>query len=153
MIATLRKLLLVGPTRRRRPTARRVLIGLAVTWLGALRCLIGLVMLADPTRLARTLDVDHPPSGEPGWPAQMIGAREIAIGAGGLLAVRRREHVNLWCSAALLADATDVVAVATGIARHRVKRLAGGLFVAFAVAGVAADVTVIRHLGPTSRER
>lgn len=129
-----------------RPQMRSVVFAVAVALLGVFRTLIGMVMVASPQRLVASLTADSPAAGRTGWVSQMVGAREIAIGLGSLKAVREGDDVGLWCAAATLADAGDVLAVSAAIRDGRVRRWPGILFVTFAAAGVVADVTVWRHV-------
>jgi hypothetical protein len=127
-------------------TLQRLLFGLAMMLLGIIRSIIGVVMIVSPARLAATLGVDPVAAERTGWLSQMVGAREIGIGLGGLKAVRQGENVGLWCSAAALADSADVLAVASALRGRKVRRGPALLFIAFAAAGVLADVTVWRHM-------
>ena len=129
-----------------RITLRRLVFGVAMMMLGVLRSVIGVVMIVSPSRLATTLGVDAATAERTGWLSQMVGAREIGIGLGGLKAVRQGENVGLWCAAAALADGADVLAVAAALQSRRVRRGPALLFIAFAGAGVLADVTVWRHM-------
>jgi hypothetical protein len=129
-----------------RITLRRVVFGIAMMLLGVLRSIIGVVMIVSPTRLATTLGVDAATAERTGWLSQMAGAREIGIGMGGLKAVRQGENVGLWCAAAALADGADVLAVAGALRSRRVRRGPALFFMAFAGAGVLADITVWRHM-------
>jgi hypothetical protein len=68
--------------------------------------------------------------------ARALGARDAALGAGTLTALRGGQPVKLWVLAALLADGTDLLA--THAARHQLPRAAAPLI--YALAGVALVV-------------
>jgi hypothetical protein len=127
-------------------TLRRLVFGLAMMLLGIVRSIIGVVMIGCPSRLATTLGVEAAAAERTGWLSQMVGAREIGIGLGGLKAVRQGENVGLWCAAAALADSADALSVAAALRARQVRRGPALLFIAFAGAGVLADVTVWRHM-------
>jgi hypothetical protein len=129
-----------------RPRPSSVVFVVAVALLGVFRSLIGLLMLVSPRRLVGSLTGDAAAAARTGWVSQMVGAREVAIGMGSLKAVREGDRVGLWCAAATVADLGDVLAVSAAVRDRRVRRWPGLLFVAFAAAGVVADVTVWRHL-------
>jgi hypothetical protein len=77
--------------------------------------------------------------------AQALGARDAALGAGTLAALRARQPIAPWVAGGLLADTTDLLA--THAARERLPRGAAAIIYALAggalVAGLAnlADST------------
>ncbi|MDP9100756.1 MAG: hypothetical protein M3N21_01195, partial [Actinomycetota bacterium] len=50
---------------------------------------IGAVMIAKPTSLPGVLGVDSASAGRVTWAVQMLGAREVALGVGSSMALRR----------------------------------------------------------------
>jgi len=110
--------------------------GAAVS-LGALRCLVGAALLADPPRLARLLGVDTVTARQTGWLASMVGGRDLALGVGSLLAVRRGKGLDSWLAAQALADGADAMAVAAAVRSRRVAAPMGAAVVVCAVVGAA----------------
>lgn len=73
-----------------------------------------------------------------------IGARDIALGLGGLAALRRGETARRWFEAAALADASDVACTILALRRDPVIGRAG--FLIAAVAGLGANLQASRQL-------
>lgn len=110
----------------------------ALPLLSATRAGVGVSMLAAPSLLPRTLGVDSTTAARLGWMTRMVGARELALGAGTLVALRRGRRVEEWALAQVLCDAVDALAVGSATARGHVRRLPGG-----AVAATAASATAL----------
>jgi hypothetical protein len=66
-----------------------------------------------------------------------VGARDLAVGLGALIALRRNVPARGWFEAALLSDAAD--AVATLLVFRHLPRLRRWLILAAAVTGAAAS--------------
>lgn len=107
----------------------------------------GVMMVARPTALPRLLGVDSAASARLGWTVQMLGAREIALGAGTLAARRGdRRAARLWIAAGAFSDAMDVLAVGGALLRGRVGKPAG---VAAVLTALGAAAIGVRGLGET----
>jgi len=80
-----------------------------------------------------------------------LGARDLALGAGALIALRSRQHgvAPIWLAAQATADATDLAS--TLLARQRLP--AGGVRAAVAIAGAAVGLDVAAALALTRSER
>jgi hypothetical protein len=112
---------------------------------GLIRAGAGLVMLARPAVLPRLLGADSATAARVTWLTQMLGAREVALGAGSVLAQRRGgAGARTWLYAGVLADGIDAVAVSTAIARGRVSRLTGAGVVVTAAAAAAGQLLALR---------
>lgn len=106
--------------------------------LAAGRTAAGVMMLTRPGLLPATLGVDRASADRMGWVVQMLGAREVALGLGALVAPSRA-----WHAAGVFSDAVDALAVGTALRRGRVGTAAGGGVVAVAVAAVAIGVAAL----------
>ena len=112
-----------------------------------LRTALGVVMLGRPTLLPRVLGMDAATAARTAWLVRMVGAREVALGAGGLDAARRGTDLRPWLLAAAVADAGDTAALLGAVRRGRVGSLMGLLVMASAAAGALAEVAAARALG------
>jgi hypothetical protein len=112
---------------------------LTPTRLGAARTGIGVVMVTRPALVPSAMGVDRTTAERMGWAVQMLGAREIALGMGAVVASRRgdRRAERLWLMAGLLSDAIDAVAVSQAVRSGRLPQLTGSA-VAASSAGAAA---------------
>ena len=119
-------------------------VAAGVSWL---RTGLGSVMLGRPTLMPRVLGMDSATAARTAWLVRMVGAREIALGAGGLDAARRGTDLRPWLLAAAVADAGDTAALLGAVRRGRVGTLIGLLVVASATAGALAEVAAARSLG------
>lgn len=105
---------------------------------------IGLGVLARPGLLARGLGVDSGTARRTEWLARMFAAREIALGAGTYLALRRptadRPANRVWLAASAVTDAADAAVLVTAIR-------AGQVAVPTALFGASTAVgSVVAHL-------
>ena len=107
---------------------------------------IGAGLMARPSTLPRALGVDAGTARQVGWATSMVGARDLAIGAGLLMAVRRRSDPRPWLAAAAFSDAADAVAFSSAVARGRANALSGLGSAAVAVLGVVAGARAYREL-------
>lgn len=121
---------------------RHALSLLSVTRTGA-----GVAMLVRPATLPRAVGVDSTTAARLAWLTRMVGAREVALGAGTLLARRRGRDVEEWVLAAVLADTVDAAAFATAFAKGDVRRVPAAGIVLAALAGAAGGVVAIRGAG------
>ena len=101
---------------------------------------VGAVMLVRPHLLPTLLGVDSATSARMGWAVQMLGARELALGLGTRVALRRGDGraARLWLASGLLSDAVDAVVLTAAVARGRLSTRTGAL-----VAVVAAGATAL----------
>jgi hypothetical protein len=92
--------------------------------------LVGAVVLAQPTLLARTLGVDSITAERTAWIARMFAGRDFALGVGSVAGSR-------GCQVASCAsDAFDLAAVALAVRSKQVRPLPG-LFAVAVAAGAA----------------
>lgn len=121
--------------------------------LGALRVTLGVVMLARPMLVPRPLGVDRITADRVSWLVRMLGARDFALGAGTLLAIRSgqgtggdRAGLGSWLALSGVSDAVDALALARAVRRGHVGPVSGGLA---AMSGVgAAALSALAILGP-----
>jgi hypothetical protein len=71
----------------------------------------------------------------------MLGARELALGLGTRVALRRGDDrvAGLWLAAGLLCDAVDAVVLTAAVARGRVSSRTGAALVAVAAGATALE--------------
>jgi hypothetical protein len=99
--------------------------------LGAARALVGAVVLARPTVLARTLGVDSITAERTAWIARFFAGRDLALGVGSVAGSR-------GCQVASCAsDVCDLAAVVLAVRSKHVRPVPGLLGIAVA-AGAAA---------------
>ena len=113
--------------------------------LSATRAAIGVSMLARPEVLPKALGADSTTAARLAWLTRMVGARELALGAGTLVALRRGKDAEEWAYAQLLSDAVDALAVGAALARGHVRVVPGAAVVAAAATGAAAGVVALRE--------
>jgi len=118
-------------------------IAAAVSWL---RTGFGVVMLGAPTLMPRVLGLDATTAVRTGWLVRMVGARELALGAGGASAGRRGADLRPWLLAAAVADVGDTAALLLAVRRRQVRTGLGLLVVASAAAGAVTEVVAARQL-------
>src|SRR5215213_6454287 len=104
------------------------------------RLALGVVVLARPEGLVRLMRVDAATARRVSWLSRMLGARDVALGAGTLLALLRGGQHRPWLVASAFADAVDAVAVGAAAGRRQVAVPPAVLTV-----GVAAG-SVVLHL-------
>jgi hypothetical protein len=141
-----------GPHARLRASAalserltRRVGSVLTPLRLAQSRTGVGVVMLTRPALLPRGMGVDRVSAERTGWVVQMLGAREVALGAGTWLALRRPDSrgARLWIAAGVLSDAVDALAVAGALGRGRVGAVPGAGLVVVASTAAAVGVAAL----------
>jgi hypothetical protein len=114
----------------------------ATTLLAAGRVGVGVAMLARPRTLPASLGVDSATAARVSWITRMLGAREVALGAGTLLALRRgdsgRDSARDWLLGCAFSDAVDAAAFAGAVARGHARVVPGSAFAL--VAGASAAV-------------
>ena len=115
--------------------------------LGLVRAGAGVTMLAQPTVLPRLLGADSATATRVTWVTQMLGAREVALGLGAFVALRRGgPAARTWLVAGALADSIDAVAVSAAIARGRASRVTGAGVVVTAALAAATQLLALRDL-------
>lgn len=103
------------------------------------RVAVGVGMVARPTLLPKMLGVDTGSAERTAFLGRMLGAREIALGAGLLLA-RGPAGERGWLLGAALSDAVDGVAFAAAARRGVVRPVLAGTCVAAAAAATGTEV-------------
>ena len=111
------------------------------------RAAAGVSMVARPRMLPTSLGVDSAAAVRTAWVTQMLGAREIALGLGTLVASRGsdRRGARLWLYAGLLSDAVDALAVGAAVAQGRASKAAGGALVAVAGGAVVTQLMALEE--------
>lgn len=130
------------PTTRR---ARSALVSPAAVGLG--RAGVGVSMLARPWLMPQLLGVPARARADLGWAVQMLGARELALGIGSVVARRAgdRRAARTWLLAGLVCDLVDAVALAAAVGSGRVRPGPGAGVVAAAAAAVAVQAAELRR--------
>ena len=119
---------------------------LSVEPLALARSAVGVSMITRPRTLPSLLGVDSATSGRMSWSTQMLGAREVALGLGTFVALRKGEPraARLWLMAGLLSDAVDALAVGAAVARGRVSKITGTAVVGIAAGAVYAQIEALQ---------
>ena len=119
---------------------------LSVERLSLGRAAVGVTMITRPRTLPRLLGVDSATAARMNWSTQMLGAREVALGLGAFVALRRpdRKAARLWLLAGLLSDAVDALAVGAAVAQGRVSKVTGPGLVAVAGTAVYAQLDALQ---------
>lgn len=106
---------------------------------------MGVVMLATPATAPRLLGVDQETAERTTWATQMLGARELALGAGTWVALGRgdRRAARVWLAASLAADALDALVMAGAVGRGKVRPAGGAATVAVATTAVAVQAAAL----------
>ena len=120
----------------------RLADALSVERLSLGRAAAGVSMITQPRLLPRLLGVDSAAAARMSWTTQMLGAREVALGLGAFVALRRQEPraARLWLLAGVLSDAVDALAVGAAVAQGRVSKITGPALVGIAGGAVYAQV-------------
>jgi hypothetical protein len=110
------------------------------------RIAIGVMSLLAPEFVDRTMTG---PDGSPGGTrlfARMLGARDLGLGLGVLVALRRGAPVRGWLEASALVDGIDVAACL--LARHHMRTSVLPVAVGLAAAGALLSAWLARQLDP-----
>jgi hypothetical protein len=83
---------------------------------------------------------------------RLLGAREIAIGLGTLVAWRRGQSTAFWVAAQAISDASDTLAFAAAAMTGRVTRARGWGMAAFAASGAISEALTARALDREARD-
>jgi hypothetical protein len=105
------------------------------------RIIAGSLFLAFPRPLVRAWTGTDDPRANP--LGRALGVRDLALGLGALLAIRRDAPARGWFEAAVLSDTVD--AVATLLAFPRLPRLRRWLILAAATTGASASYLAVRQ--------
>jgi hypothetical protein len=140
--------LVAGQSRRRRASVPLAAVLSAVatpTRVAQGRAGLGALMIAQPASIPRALGVPREAAEQTAWATQMLGAREVALGLGTWVALRRpdRRAARLWLAAGLLSDAVDAVAVARAVGRGSVRPASGWALVGVAVTATAVEAAAL----------
>jgi hypothetical protein len=103
------------------------------------RVAVGMVSLARPDLLPRLLGVDTGTARRMTWLGRMFGAREVALGAGLLMAGDGAAERG-WVLGGVVSDAGDVLALGGALREGSVSRTFGGLSVLTAAAATGVGV-------------
>lgn len=117
------------------------LLATAPTTLASVRTGIGTVMLLAPQLLPHVLGVDAASRARTSWLVQMVGAREVALGAGVLVADRSGAG-RVWAVAGSACDLADALVVGGAVRRGAVSPAWGGAVALSALA--AGSVGLVR---------
>jgi hypothetical protein len=110
------------------------------------RMAIGVAAMAAPAFSARVMSGGSEAVGVEPLFARMLGARDLALGLGTVIALDRGAPVRGWLEGAALADATDFVA--TLLARKRISNRAYGGTLGLAGASAVLGIVLSRRLDP-----
>jgi hypothetical protein len=113
----------------------------------------GAVMVLRPKALPGMLGVDSATSSRMGWAVQLLGARELALGLGSWVALRRPDvrAARVWLTAGLLSDAVDAVVLARAAGRGQVGGPIAAAAVAAAAVSTALHAATLADLAPVRR--
>ena len=103
------------------------------------RILVGVGAIARPTLMPRLLGVDTGSAERMAWLARLFGGREVALGAGLLLA-RSPEAEREWLLGGALVDAVDAAAFAGAVRRGVIRGALGTAAAATALAVTGTEV-------------
>lgn len=138
--------------RRSAPTSPRSVVGTIAERVGAehlalLRTGAGVVMVGRPRTLPQLMGVDSATATRLAWAVQMLGAREITMGLGTLVALRDpgSRAARTWVAAGALTDALDVLAVGGALLRGRVRASSGAAVVVTATAAVVLGLRALQQ--------
>jgi hypothetical protein len=118
---------------------------LAVTLAGG-RIAIGVVSLLAPELVGRTMTGRDGSEGMTGLFARMVGARDLGLGLGLLVALDRGAPLRGWLEASALVDGIDVAACLR--ARHHMRTSVFPAAVGLAAAGALLSAWLARQLDP-----
>ena len=108
---------------------------------------VGGVMLIRPRLLPTALGVDSASAARTAWVVQMLGAREVALGLGTLVALRSPDGRagRVWVAAGALSDGSDVLTIGVAVLRGRLSRRTGGLVVLSALGAALAGLRALEQ--------
>jgi hypothetical protein len=106
--------------------------------LASSRCAVGVAALTRPVDAARLGGIDRGSAERLAHLARLLGARDIALGAGLLVTLARDGDTASWVWAGVLSDTLDALIIGSATARGRLTPLGGAFLTAAAVSGVVA---------------
>ena len=112
--------------------------------LALVRTGVGAVMLAAPQLLPQVLGVEAAARRRTSWLVQMLGVREVALGAG-VLAARSGRDAGAWSLAGSACDVVDALVVGAAVRRGVVSQSWGSAVAASALAAGAVGVVTGRR--------
>ena len=110
------------------------------------RIAIGVVSLLAPRFVGRTMTGPGRSEGGTRLFARMVGARDLGLGSGLLVALDRGARVRGWLEASAVVDGLD--AAACLLARHHIRTSVFPAAVALAAAGALLSARLARQLDP-----
>lgn len=116
------------------------------------RCGLGVTALARPVTALRATGVDRVTAERTAWTARLLGGRDLALGAGLLHALARRQPTTGWVWAGLIADAVDATVLSTAAARRDLSPAAGTIAALLGAGAVAAALPVLHDPDPADDE-
>jgi hypothetical protein len=121
---------------------------LAVSLAGG-RIAIGVVSLLAPGLVGRTMTGPEGSTGATRLFARMVGARDLGLGLGLLVALDRGAPMRGWLGASAVVDGID--AAACLLARDHIRRTVFPGAVGLAAAGAVLSAWLARQLGPEAQ--
>jgi hypothetical protein len=112
------------------------------------RVAIGLASLAAPGLVAHMMTGSRRSGGETSLFARMVGARDVGLGLGALIALGRDAQVRGWLEASALVDGVDVAACL--LARDHLRRSVFPGVVGLAASGALLSAWLARELDQAS---
>ena len=105
----------------------------------------GTAMTLRPSLVQTALGVDPVSAGRTSWAVQMPGARDLALGVGAFVALRRGDDRSsrLWLVAGMFSDAVDAFAISRAIGKGTVKPVAGAGTVGIALSAVVVQAAAL----------
>ena len=113
---------------------------------GVIRMLIGGGMLLQPERSLRSMGLDSGTASRAAFVARMLGARDAALGAGLVHAVRRGSDPLPWLLAQAVSDAVDLVGFLDARRRGLIGTKPAIAAALAASSGVFAETKAVRAL-------
>lgn len=108
---------------------------------------IGASMVVRPRSLPQLLGVDSATSTRMAWAVQMLGIRDLALGAGTLVALRGQDRGAARSLLALgaLCDAVDALALGGALLKGRVSKPGAAASIGVALGAVAVGVRFLQQ--------
>jgi hypothetical protein len=110
------------------------------------RILVGIATFVRPETLPRALGVDRGTARRAAPLTRFFAAREAALGAGALYALRSGSDVRPWLVAQAVGDAGDAVALTAATRARHVPALRGAALALVALSSVIGTTLAVRTL-------